>query len=134
LNWKVEPFLISSTVKGILAQRLVRRICIDCRIEHQATELEKIQLGLDPDAELINYRGQGCLACRNSGYMGRIGIYELLLMNQTISELVLNNAPGYRIREAGVEAGMITLLEDGLIKIKRGDTTISEIYETLGAA
>ena len=133
LNWNVEPFLISSTVKGILAQRLVRRICLDCRTEHQATEQEKIQLGLDPEEELINYKGEGCLACRNSGYKGRIGIYELLIMDQTISELVLDNAPGYRIREAGVESGMVTMQQDGLIKIKRGDTTISEIYETLGA-
>ena len=133
LNWNVEPFLISSTVKGILAQRLVRRICLDCRMEHQATEQEKIQLGLDPEEELINYKGEGCLACRNSGYKGRIGIYELLIMNQTISELVLDNAPGYRIREAGMEGGMVTLQQDGLIKIRRGDTTISEIYETLGA-
>ncbi len=133
LNWNVEPFLISSTVKGILAQRLVRRICLDCRMEHQATEQEKIQLGLDPEEELIHYKGEGCLACRNSGYKGRIGIYELLLMDQTISELVLDNAPGYRIREAGMEGGMVTLQQDGLIKIRRGDTTISEIYETLGA-
>ena len=133
LNWNVEPFLIASTVKGILAQRLVRRICLDCRTEHQATEQEKIQLGLDPEEELINYKGEGCLACRNSGYKGRIGIYELLIMDQTISELVLDNAPGYRIREAGMEGGMVTLLQDGLIKIRRGDTTISEIYETLGA-
>jgi len=133
LNWNVEPFLISSTVKGILAQRLVRRICLDCRTEYQATEQEKIQLGLDPEEELINYKGEGCLACRNSGYKGRIGIYELLIMDQTISELVLDNAPGYRIREAGMEGGMVTLLQDGLIKIRRGDTTISEIYETLGA-
>ena len=133
LNWNVEPFLISSTVKGILAQRLVRRICLECRTEHQATEQEKIRLGLDPEEELINYKGEGCLACRNSGYKGRIGIYELLLMDQTISELVLDNAPGYRIREAGMEGGMVTLQQDGLIKIRRGDTTISEIYETLGA-
>jgi len=133
LNWNVEPFLISSTVKGILAQRLVRRICLDCRMEHQATEQEKIQLGLDPEEELINYKGEGCLACRNSGYKGRIGIYELLITDQTISELVLDNAPGYRIREAGMEGGMVTLQQDGLIKIRRGDTTISEIYETLGA-
>ena len=134
LNWNVEPFLISSTVKGILAQRLVRRICLDCRMEHQATEQEKIQLGLDPEEELINYKGEGCLACRNSGYKGRIGIYELLITDQTISELVLDNAPGYRIREAGMEGGMVTLQQDGLIKIRRGDTTISEIHETLGAA
>ena len=134
LNWNVEPFLISSTVKGILAQRLVRRICPDCREEYQATNEEKLQMGLEPDDDLISYKGDGCLACRNTGYRGRIGIYELLLMNQEISELVLNNAPGYRIREAGVDAGMITMLQDGLTKIRRGDTTVSEIYETLGSA
>ena len=133
LNWNVEPFLIASTVKGIMAQRLVRRICTDCRVENQATEQEKIQLGLEPGDELNNYVGKGCLYCRSTGYRGRIGIYELLLMNQTISGLVLDNAPGYRIREAGIAGGMLTLLQDGLIKIRRGDTTISEVYETLGA-
>lgn len=133
LNWKVEPFLISSTVKGILAQRLVRRICPECRVEYQATNQEKLQLGLEPEDDLISYLGGGCLACRNTGYKGRIGIYELLLMNQTISDLVLNNAPGYRIRDAGVDAGMVTLLQDGLTKIRRGDTTTKEVYETLGA-
>ena len=133
LNWNVEPFLIASTVKGIMAQRLVRRICTDCRVENQATEQEKIQLGLEPGDELNNYVGEGCLYCRSTGYRGRIGIYELLLMNQTISGLVLDNAPGYRIREAGIAGGMLTLLQDGLIKIRRGDTTISEVYETLGA-
>ena len=101
LNWNVEPFLISSTVKGILAQRLVRRICPECKVEYQATNQEKLQLGLEPEDDLISYLGEGCLACRNTGYKGRIGIYELLLMSQTISELVLNNAPGYRIRDAG---------------------------------
>ena len=133
LNWNVEPILIASTVKGIMAQRLVRRICTDCRVENQATEQEKIQLGLEPGDELNNYVGKGCLYCRSTGYRGRIGIYELLLMNQTISGLVLDNAPGYRIREAGIAGGMLTLLQDGLIKIRRGDTTISEVYETLGA-
>jgi len=134
LNWNVEPFLISSTVKGILAQRLVRRICPECKVEYQATNQEKLQLGLEPEDDLISYLGEGCLACRNTGYKGRIGIYELLLMSQTISELVLNNAPGYRIRDAGVDEGMVTLLQDGLTKIRRGDTTTKEVYETLGAA
>ena len=133
LNWDMEPFLIASTVKGILAQRLVRRICPECRVPHQATEQEKIQVGAEPSEELINYIGEGCLACRNTGYKGRIGIYELLPMDQTISELVLNNSPDYRIREMGMENGMITLSQDGLIKIRRGDTTISEVYETLGS-
>ena len=134
LNWNVEPFLISSTVKGILAQRLVRRFCPECKVEYQATNQEKLQLGLEPEDDLISYLGEGCLACRNTGYKGRIGIYELLLMSQTISELVLNNAPGYRIRDAGVDEGMVTLLQDGLTKIRRGDTTTKEVYETLGAA
>ena len=76
------------------------------------------------------FKGKGCLACRNSGYKGRIGIYELLLMDADISELVLNQAPGYKIREQARKNGMTTLLEDGIIKIERGDTTISEVYET----
>jgi len=132
LNWDVEPFLISSTVKGILAQRLVRRICKECREPFSPSEKELRLIGLDPKEEFTAYNGKGCLACRNTGYKGRIGIYELLIMNQNISELVLQNSPGYKIREAAMESGMITLLEDGFTKIKRGDTTLAEIYETLG--
>ena len=132
LNWEVEPFLISSTVKGILAQRLVRRICQECKEAYspQSEELQMIGLG-DKDSIKV-FKGKGCLACRNTGYKGRIGIYELLLMDADISELVLNQEPGYKIREQARKNGMTTLLEDGIIKIERGDTTISEIYETLG--
>ncbi len=132
LNWDVEPFLISSTVKGILAQRLVRRICEECK-EAYIPNVEELQMiGMDGKDNLKAFRGKGCLACRNSGYKGRIGIYELLLMDADISELVLNQAPGYKIREQARKNGMTTLLEDGIIKIERGDTTISEVYETLG--
>ena len=132
LNWDVEPFLISSTVKGILAQRLVRRICEEGE-EAYIPNVEELQMiGMDGKDNLKAFRGKGCLACRNSGYKGRIGIYELLLMDADISELVLNQAPGYKIREQARKNGMTTLLEDGIIKIERGDTTISEVYETLG--
>jgi len=132
LNWQVEPFLIASTVKGILAQRLVRRICKECR-EPYIPEPEELKMtGLDPDKPLKAFKGKGCLSCRNTGYKGRIGIYELLLVDAEISELVLQQAPGYRIREQAKKNGMTTLLEDGVIKIERGDTTISELYETLG--
>ena len=89
-------------------------------------------IGMDGKDNLKAFRGKGCLACRNSGYKGRIGIYELLLMDADISELVLNQAPGYKIREQARKNGMTTLLEDGIIKIERGDPTISEVYETLG--
>ena len=132
LNWEVEPFLISSTVKGILAQRLVRRICEECKEPYTPKTEELQMIGLDENGTIKVFKGKGCLACRNTGYKGRIGIYELLLMDADISELVLNQAPGYKIREQARKNGMTTLLEDGIIKIERGDTTISEVYETLG--
>tara|TARA_B100000900_G_scaffold138622_1_gene117522 strand:+ start:6940 stop:8607 length:1668 start_codon:yes stop_codon:yes gene_type:complete len=132
LNWNVEPFLIASTVKGILAQRLVRRVCKECRQPYEANEDELKMIGLEPQDSFEAYIGKGCLACRNTGFKGRIGIYELLLVDAEISELVLEQAPGYKIREQARKNGMRTLLEDGIIKVNRGDTTISEVYETLG--
>ena len=132
LNWNVEPFLIASTVKGILAQRLVRRVCKECRQPYEASEDELRMIGLEPQDSFEAYKGKGCLACRNTGFKGRIGIYELLLVDAEISELVLEQAPGYKIREQARKNGMRTLLEDGIIKVNRGDTTISEVYETLG--
>ena len=132
LNWGVEPFLIASTVKGILAQRLVRRICQECR-ESSIPSKKELQLaGLNPSEPIEAFTGKGCLACRNTGYKGRIGIYELLVLDNDISELILSGSPGYKIREMARNNGMITLLEDGVIKIKRGDTSLSEVYETLG--
>ncbi len=132
LNWNVEPFLIASTVKGILAQRLVRRICKECRTPHEPTKEELKMIGLEEEDSISAFMGKGCLSCRNTGFKGRVGIYELLLMDAEISELVLEQAPGYKIREQARENGMTTLLEDGIMKITRGDTTISEVYETLG--
>ena len=132
LNWNVEPFLIASTVKGILAQRLVRRICKECRQVYEPRQEELEMIGLKEDDQIKAFEGKGCLSCRNTGFKGRIGIYELLLMDAEISELVLQQAPGYKIREQARKNGMTTLLEDGIIKVERGDTTISEVYETLG--
>jgi len=134
LNWNVEPFLIASTVKGILAQRLVRRICKDCK-EVYTPSLEELEMiGIEKETDMQFFKGKGCLSCRDTGFKGRIGIYELLLMDAKISELVLNQEPGYKIRKQARKNGMTTLLEDGLIKINRGDTTISEVYETLGTS
>ena len=134
LNWNVEPFLIASTVKGILAQRLVRRICKDCKEVYTPSSEELEMIGLDNETDMQFFKGKGCLSCRDTGFKGRIGIYELLLMDAKISELVLNQEPGYKIRKQARKNGMTTLLEDGLIKINRGDTTISEVYETLGTS
>ena len=134
LNWNVEPFLIASTVKGILAQRLVRRICKDCKETYDPSLEELEMIGLEKKTDMQFFKGKGCLSCRDTGFKGRIGIYELLLMDAKISEFVLNQEPGYKIREQARKNGMSTLLEDGLIKINRGDTTISEVYETLGTS
>lgn len=134
LNWNVEPFLIASTVKGILAQRLVRRICKDCKEAYDPSLEELEMIGLEKKTDMQFFKGKGCLSCRDTGFKGRIGIYELLLMDAKISEFVLNQEPGYKIREQARKNGMSTLLEDGLIKINRGDTTISEVYETLGTS
>ena len=134
LNWDIEPFLITSTVKGILAQRLVRRICKSCKEPYEAEANELRKVGINESEPMTFYKGKGCLSCRNTGFSGRTGIYELLIMNNEIAQLVLEQKPGYAIREKAIENGMITLLEDGLIKAKRGDTTLSEIIETLGSA
>ena len=134
LNWNVEPFLIASTVKGILAQRLVRRICKDCKEVYTPSSEELEMIGIEKETDMQFFKGKGCLSCRDTGFKGRIGIYELLLMDAKISELVLNQEPGYKIRKQARKNGMTTLLEDGLIKINRGDTTISEVYETLGTS
>ena len=133
LNWGVEPFLVTTTVQGIMAQRLVRRICSECKRPYKPTEIELTQLGINSDDLLECYKGKGCLSCRNTGYKGRIALIELLIMNETISELVLSNAPGYVIRENAVRnGGMVTMMDDGLNKIRNGITTISEVFETLG--
>ena len=132
LNWGVEPFLITTTVQGIMAQRLVRRICDECKEPSQPTETELSHLGINNEDLQECYVGKGCLACRNTGYRGRIALLELLTMSETISELVLANAPGYVIRENAIGQGMVSMLQDGVNKIRSGVTTISEVYETLG--
>ena len=133
LNWGVEPFLISSTVKGILAQRLVRRLCKDCREKYDATPEELRQFGLEADTSMPFYRSKGCLSCRNTGYRGRVGLFELIQMNNDIADLVMQSSPGHKIREKAVEKGMFTLMYDGLLKSQRGDTSLQEILETIGA-
>jgi len=133
LNWDIEPFLIASTVKGILAQRLVRRICENCKIEHEITDREAVLLNIDKKKFKKTYKGKGCLSCRNSGYRGRLGLYELLVVNEEVSELVLNEEPSFKIKEKAREHGMMTMLEDGLQKTLDGETSLNELIEILGS-
>lgn len=132
LNWGMEPFLITSTVKGILSQRLVRKLCKECREKHMVEPSELIKFGLEVDEPIEFYKGVGCLSCRNTGYQGRVGLFELIRMNNDIADLVMEQKPGHVIRQKAIEYGMFSLLHDGLIKAQRGETSLQEILETLG--
>jgi type II secretion system protein E len=122
----VEPFLVASTLIGSMAQRLVRRVCPKCR-EMYVPDRANIpkDLLLDPGAQLA--RGTGCPNCRNTGYRGRTGLYELLTTNDTIAELIIARAPSHQIIAAGRPSGLRLLREDGWIKTRLGITTPDEV-------
>ncbi len=124
----IEPFLISSSVIGILAQRLVRKICPSCKEAYQPTEKMLRELGIqDLSGKKMFYRGKGCKNCKNRGYKGRLGIFELLVVNEKIRELVLEKTSADVVRKAAQEAGMKTLRQDGLMKALDGTTSIEEV-------
>jgi type IV pilus assembly protein PilB len=131
----VEPFLVSATLIGSLAQRLGRRICEKCKEQYEITGDELIPLGYKPDgSKLTLWRGRGCENCRQTGYKGRIGIYELMTMNEELSELIVRRAPVSEIRNAARANGMKTLQEDGLRKALAGTTTPEEIARVVFTA
>jgi len=138
IDMGVEPFLVASTINIAIAQRLVRKICTNCRTE---TKLEKetieiIQKQLSPD--LVKrfkldkvgtkiFYGKGCSKCQNTGYTGRIGIFEILEMNDEIKHMIMEKANAEEIRIKAMEKGMVTMIEDGLEKVIAGLTTIDEL-------
>jgi type II secretion system protein E len=149
LDMGVEPFLVASSMEGVMAQRLVRRICTDCKTMYTPEPSE-----IPPDfinsgrgglavqaqdsratCEVGNlYRGNGCRECRNSGYRGRIGIYELLTMTEDLREMVLARVNAGRIAQAAIEADNLTLLrEAGFAKARAGETTIAEVLRATKA-
>jgi general secretion pathway protein E len=123
----VEPYLIASVLSGVLAQRLVRRICQNCRVTAAADPGDLLAIGVSngQDAEL--FRGEGCDACRKTGYKGRVGIYELFIITEEVRSLILRKASTGEIRRLAVEHGMVTLREDAWAKARAGLTTIDEI-------
>jgi type II secretory ATPase GspE/PulE/Tfp pilus assembly ATPase PilB-like protein len=128
LDLRIEPYRIGSALTAVLAQRLVRRVCPDCRRRQEPTAGELRSLGLAPGGNLGEVvRGTGCPTCMNTGYRGRIGIYELLVVDDTIRELIGQRADAGRIRKAALKAGMVSLRRDGIRKIKAGITTIEEV-------
>ena len=131
IDMGVEPFLISSSLEGILAQRLIRRICTNCRTAYEPKEELLAQMGLSPHeiGDKNFYYGTGCDACNQTGYKGRKGIYELLEITDPIRELVNQRAPSIVIKQKATELGMVSLREDGLRSIYDGDTTIEEVLK-----
>jgi type IV pilus assembly protein PilB len=126
----IEEFLVASTVHGVLAQRLVRRICPSCRESYPATPAEAELLHHDPPFTL--QQGSGCEKCNGIGYKGQQGIFELLVINEEIERLIMERASSNQIREAAIRQGMITLRADGLEKVRDGVTTLAEIVRVTG--
>lgn len=134
LDMGVSPFLVASAVTAVLAQRLVRRLCEKCRVKYQPpaallADLEQ-QTGL-PLAGGTFYRPGGCGECREYGYRGRAAVFELLEMDLPVKEAVLARAPVAEIRRAALDAGMTTMLQDGLRKAKEGLTSLEKVMRVL---
>jgi type IV pilus assembly protein PilB len=127
----VEPFLISSTLMAVLGQRLVRTTCKNCRTPFEPTEKQLEMLNLSPHdlGDKVFHYGRGCSACNDTGYKGRKGIFELLIIGDAVRTLINERAPTVVLRQKAVELGMVTLREDGLRSIFEGDTTIEEVVK-----
>ncbi|MFL6519111.1 MAG: GspE/PulE family protein [Chthoniobacterales bacterium] len=131
IDMGVEPFLISSTLAAVLGQRLLRKICPQCRTTYRPSEMLLSQLGVSR-RDIVDrkfFQGKGCDACNQTGYKGRKGIFELLKISDPLRELINERTPNVTLKEKAIELGMITLRQDGLRGIFAGDTTIEEVLK-----
>jgi type IV pilus assembly protein PilB len=129
MNMGIEPFLVATSVNLIQAQRLIRRVCTECK-EILPTPAEAlVEIGFTPDEarDLKVYKGKGCSKCNNTGYKGRVGLYEVMEITDDIRELILIGASALELRKRAVESGMLTLRQSGLMKIRNGVTTLEEV-------
>ena len=131
----IDPFLVSASLIGTLAQRLARRICKECKETYKPPVEALARLGiLSSNNDVTFYRGRGCGSCHHTGYSGRIGIYELMMMNNEIRDLIVKRVPLSELRAAARAAGMKTLKEDGIAKVTEGITTIEEVMRVVFTA
>lgn len=144
IDMGAQPFLLSSTINLILAQRLVRKICTTCiesyKITPEINGLIAEQIAISGDKKTANknievpqtlYRGKGCNVCNHSGFRGQIGIFEILKMTEPIKDLILKSAAASEIRKMSITEGMLTLFKDGLSKVESGVTTIEEVLRVV---
>jgi len=129
----VEPFLVGASLSAVLAQRLLRKVCASCQTEYQPSREGLRRLGMSDDeiAHTKFYRGAGCEQCMHTGYYGRTGVFELLEVDDRLREMIARCAPAAEMREAAIQAGMVTMLQDGLEKAKQGITTIEELMRVV---
>ena len=140
LDMKVEPFLVASTINIIVGQRLVRRICLKC-IESAPYKLSTLEKQLSPElikkyfgkskGEVRLYKSAGCPVCHYTGYVGRIGVYEVIEMRDNIKEAVMNRSNADHIKELAIKNGMTPMIEDGIKKAIKGLTTIDEVIRVI---
>jgi general secretion pathway protein E len=129
----VQPFLVASSLGGVLAQRLVRVLCPDCRRPYVPTREERQQVGLTDEIwaqagnPAVVYKAAGCPGCQGTGYQGRTGIYELMLVDDDIRQLILKNTDSSTIKQAAAAHGMLSLMAHGAYKVALGITTAAEV-------
>jgi len=135
LNMGVEPFLVTSSVNLILAQRLVRKICSECKEPHELNAQALVEMGMSlEEAESTeSYQGAGCERCNDTGYKGRIALYEVLPLRENLKELILEGGSSGELKRAAMQAGMKSLRKSGLHKIREGVTTAEEILRVTAA-
>ncbi len=129
MNMGIEPFLVASSVNLICAQRLVRRVCAKCKEDHPTPAQALVEAGFTPEESeaVVPKKGKGCDVCNNTGYKGRVGLYEIMEVTDELRELILVGASALELRRKAVEEGMITLRRSGLMKVQQGMTTIEEV-------
>jgi len=132
INLGVEPALVSSTLIALVAQRMVRRICTNCKVAAPPSVIEREIYAKEMSQDLtIVYKGAGCHLCANTGYHGRIGIFEMLVISEEIQKKLINNAGIGELREQAVREGIYTMKRDGMLKIKEGITTFEEVMNSV---
>ena len=134
IDMGIKPFLIATSLQGIMAQRLVRTNCTNCKEPIKYTPEQLLEMGFEAESLKVFtfFKGKGCKNCNNIGYRGRIGIYEFLVMNETLRDMTYRMASTEEIRKAAKASGMTSLKEDGLMKAKDGSTTLEEVFRTTG--
>jgi type IV pilus assembly protein PilB len=131
VNMGIEPFLVATSVNIIQAQRLIRRVCANCKEEVKLLPEAMIEIGFSAEEapNIVNYKGKGCELCNGTGYKGRVGLYEVMEITDELRELIIIGASAIELRKRAIELGMITLRQSGLCKIRDGITTVEEVVK-----